>query len=48
MLSTARVCSVQNNIKDLGFFETVDVKTTQGSASDRANIDVNVAEQIDR
>lgn len=41
----SRLQRSEQNIKDLGFFETVDVKTTQGSASDRANIDVNVAEQ---
>lgn len=35
----------EQNIKDLGFFETVDVNVSQGTAPDRANIDVNVAEQ---
>lgn len=35
----------EQNIKDLGFFESVDVNVSQGTAPDRANIDVNVAEQ---
>ncbi len=35
----------EQRVKDLGFFETVDVNVSQGSAPDRANIDVNLAEQ---
>lgn len=35
----------EQNIKDLGFFENVDVNVSQGTAPDRADVDVNVAEQ---
>lgn len=35
----------EQNIRDLGYFESVDVNVAQGSAPDRANIDINVAEQ---
>jgi outer membrane protein insertion porin family len=35
----------EQNIRDLGYFEQVDVKVREGSASDQAVIDVNVAEQ---
>lgn len=35
----------EQDIKDLGFFESVKVDVSQGSAPDRAVIDVNVAEQ---
>lgn len=41
----SRLQRSEQNIKDLGFFETADVNVTQGSAPDKANIDVNVAEQ---
>ena len=41
----SRLQKSEQNIKDLGFFENVDVNVAQGSAPDRANIDVNVAEQ---
>ena len=41
----SRLQKSEQNIKDLGFFETVDVNVSEGSAPDRANIDVNVAEQ---
>ena len=35
----------EQHIKDLGFFEKVDVKVAQGSAPDRAVIDIDVREQ---
>ncbi len=35
----------EQNIKDLGYFETVDININEGSSPDRASIDVNVAEQ---
>jgi len=35
----------EKSIKDLGFFETVDVNVAQGSAPDRSVVDVNVSEQ---
>lgn len=35
----------EQKIRDLGYFEQVDVKVREGSASDQAVIDVNVAEQ---
>lgn len=41
----SKLSKSEQNIKDLGFFETVDVNVTEGSAPDRANVDVSVAEQ---
>lgn len=41
----SRLQRSEQNIKDLGFFETADVSVEPGSAPDRANINVNVAEQ---
>lgn len=35
----------EQNIRDLGFFEKVEIKPTQGSAPDKTNIDINVAEK---
>lgn len=35
----------EQKIRDLGYFEQVDVKVREGSAADQAVIDVNVAEQ---
>jgi outer membrane protein insertion porin family len=41
----SKLSKSEQNIRDLGFFETVDVNVTEGSAPDRANVDVTVAEQ---
>lgn len=41
----SRLQQSEQRVKDLGYFETVNVNVTQGSAPDRANVDVNVAEQ---
>jgi outer membrane protein insertion porin family len=43
--NTALLRRSQQNLRNLGFFETVDVKTLQGSAPDKVIIDVNVVEK---
>ena len=43
--NTALLRRSQQNLRNLGFFETVDVKTLQGSAPDKVVIDVNVSEK---
>lgn len=40
-----KLAKSEQEIKDLGYFEKVDVKTLPGSAPDKTVIDVNVAEQ---
>lgn len=40
-----RLAKSEQEIKDLGYFEKVDVKTLPGTAPDKTIIDVNVAEQ---
>ncbi len=40
-----RLAKSEQKIKDLGFFETVDVSTRQGSAADKKVIDIDVAEK---
>ncbi|HEY8189649.1 MAG TPA: outer membrane protein assembly factor BamA, partial [Micavibrio sp.] len=40
-----RLAKSEQQIKDLGYFETVDVSTNQGSAPDKKVIDVKVAEK---
>lgn len=41
----ARMKKSEQRLKDLGFFETVNVKQTPGTAPDKTNIDVQVAEK---
>ena len=43
--NTALLRRSQQRLRNLGFFETVDVRTQQGSAPDRVVIDVRVTEQ---
>ena len=43
--SKTKVAKSEQNIKDLGFFEKVEVKPKQGSAPDKTVLDVNVSEQ---
>jgi outer membrane protein insertion porin family len=43
--NTALLRRSQQNLRNLGYFETVDVKTLQGSAPDKVIIDVNVTEK---
>jgi outer membrane protein insertion porin family len=43
--NTALLRRSQQRLRNLGFFETVDVRTQQGSAPDRVIIDVNVTEK---
>jgi outer membrane protein insertion porin family len=40
-----RLAKSERAIRDLNYFETVDVKTTQGTAPDKRNIEVNVQEK---
>ncbi len=43
--NTAKLRRSEQRIRDLGFFDKVDVKTREGSAPDKAIIDVEVSEQ---
>jgi outer membrane protein insertion porin family len=43
--NTARLRKSEQNINNLGFFENVQVKTAQGSAPDKTDIDIAVAEK---
>ena len=43
--SRTKLARSEQRIRDLGFFEAVEVNTTQGSAPDRVVIDVNIREQ---
>jgi outer membrane protein insertion porin family len=40
-----RLAKSEQNIKDLGYFEKVDVKTLPGTAPDKTVVDINVEEQ---
>lgn len=44
-LNRSRVQRSEANLRDLGFFETVEVTTKPGSAPDSVNVDVEVSEQ---
>ena len=41
----SKLARSENKIRNLDFFETVDVKSTQGSAPDKTNVDITVAEK---
>jgi outer membrane protein insertion porin family len=43
--STAKVRRSQQRLKNLGFFEKVDISATPGSAPDKTNLEVQVVEQ---
>jgi len=43
--STAKVRRSQQRLKNLGFFEKVDISASPGSAPDKTNLNVNVVEQ---
>jgi outer membrane protein insertion porin family len=43
--STSRLARTEQRLKNLGFFEKVDIQTKPGSAPDRTQIDVNVQEK---
>lgn len=43
--NTAKLKKSEQRIKDLGFFENVEVKPQQGTAPDKTNIDIKVAEK---
>ena len=43
--STAKVRRSQQRLRNLGFFEKVDISATPGSAPDRTNLEVQVVEQ---
>ncbi len=44
-LNRNRIQKSEANLRDLGFFETVEVKTKPGSTPDSVNVDVEVSEQ---
>ena len=43
--NTAKMKKSEQNIKDLGYFEKVEVKAVPGSAPDKTNLDVTVSEK---
>lgn len=43
--NTAKLKKSEQRIKDLGFFETVEVKPVQGNAPDKTNVEVAVSEK---
>lgn len=44
-LNKVRLSRSEQNVRDLDYFEKVDIRTTQGSAPDKAVIDVDVTEK---